>query len=99
MMLVDSVPSVDDNACIYDIHPPSLQYFAVSCLLCCKPEIPCSHWILQGMPAICVSFVGYLWIGTQPMLHPLYVSMQLMSLSSFWVSYDELSVRLPIWIM
>ncbi|KAG1806046.1 hypothetical protein EV424DRAFT_1350868 [Suillus variegatus] len=53
MMLVDSVPSVDDNACIYDIHPPSLQYFA-------------------GMPAICVSFVGYLWIGTQPMLYPLY---------------------------
>ncbi|KAG1793446.1 uncharacterized protein HD556DRAFT_1308592 [Suillus plorans] len=53
MMLVDSVPSVDDNACIYGIHPPSLQYFA-------------------GTPAVCVSFVGYLWIGTQPMLYPLY---------------------------
>ncbi|KAG1784370.1 uncharacterized protein HD556DRAFT_1451854 [Suillus plorans] len=53
MMLVDSVPSVDDNACIYGIHPPSLQYFA-------------------GTPAVCVSFVGYLWIGMQPMLYPLY---------------------------
>ncbi|KAG1851797.1 hypothetical protein C8R48DRAFT_777748 [Suillus tomentosus] len=52
-MLVNSVPSVDDNACIYNIHCPGLQFFA-------------------GAPTVCVSFVGYLWIGAQPMLYPLY---------------------------
>ncbi|KAG1894962.1 uncharacterized protein F5891DRAFT_1194769 [Suillus fuscotomentosus] len=53
LMLVNSIPSVDDNACIYNIHCPGLQFFA-------------------GAPTVCVSFVGYLWIGAQPMLYPLY---------------------------
>ncbi|KAG0697721.1 hypothetical protein DFH29DRAFT_878524 [Suillus ampliporus] len=50
---------VNDNACIYNIHPPSLLYFSI---------------LQQGIPIVSVEFVGYLLLATQPSpaLYPLY---------------------------
>jgi hypothetical protein len=51
-----------------------------------------THWLLQGIPATTVNLAGYLALGDQPIILPLYVSIQFALYRVPHMYYDSVSL-------